>query len=68
VTPANFFGVDVGRSFDVALPLCAQPITAERSYLERRNYWWLSSFWTSQTRMDGATRNCGIESGFAIDL
>ena len=26
VTEAGFFGVDVGRSFDVALPLCAEPI------------------------------------------
>src|SRR4029077_6737352 len=26
VTPASFFGVDVGRSFDVALPLCAEPL------------------------------------------
>ena len=26
VTPAGFFGVEVGRSFDVAVPLCAEPM------------------------------------------
>ena len=25
MTAAGFFGVEVGRSFDVAVPLCAQP-------------------------------------------
>jgi putative ABC transport system permease protein len=49
VTPANFFGVDVGRSFDVALPLCAEPMIAEplvksdHSLLARRDGWWLSA-------------------------
>jgi putative ABC transport system permease protein len=26
VTPRSFFGLDVGRRFDVALPLCAEPL------------------------------------------
>jgi len=26
VTPANFFGMEVGRSFDLALPICAIPL------------------------------------------
>jgi hypothetical protein len=26
VTPPQFFGTEVGRTFDVALPLCAEPI------------------------------------------
>jgi hypothetical protein len=26
VTPASFFGVDVGRSFDVAVPICTEPL------------------------------------------
>jgi hypothetical protein len=25
VTPASFFGLEVGRSFDVAVPICAEP-------------------------------------------
>jgi predicted permease len=49
VTPASFFGVDVGRSFDVALPLCAEPLIAEplvksdHTLLARRDGWWLSA-------------------------
>src|ERR1051326_6773059 len=49
VTPACFFGVDVGRSFDVALPLCAEPLIAEplvksdHTLLARRDGWWLSA-------------------------
>ena len=29
VTPARFFGVEVGRAFDVALPLCAENLVSE---------------------------------------
>ena len=35
VTPASFFGVEVGRAFDVAVPLCAEPISrGTRSYIQ----------------------------------
>ena len=35
VTPASFSGVEVGRSFDLALPLCAQALIAgERSTID----------------------------------
>jgi putative ABC transport system permease protein len=44
VTPASFFGVDVGHSFDVVLPLCAEPlIKGEASVFSRRDGWWLSA-------------------------
>lgn len=36
VTPRTFFGVEVGRSFDVAMPLCA-------AGYERRDHWWLAA-------------------------
>ncbi|HEY6404017.1 MAG TPA: ABC transporter permease, partial [Blastocatellia bacterium] len=43
VTPAGFFGVEVGRSFDVAVPVCAEAlINGEWSRLDRRSAWWLS--------------------------
>ncbi len=43
VTPANFHGVEVGRDFDVAVPLCAEPIIrGEDSLLNRRDGWWLT--------------------------
>jgi predicted permease len=43
VTPPAFFGVDVGRSFDVALPLCADAVLNPDSRLESRRSWWLAA-------------------------
>lgn len=43
VAAPDFFGVEVGRSFDVAVPLCAEPsINGEDSQLNSRIGWWLS--------------------------
>jgi putative ABC transport system permease protein len=42
VTPANFFGVDVGRSFDIAVPVCSQPFLETRNRLDASTQWWLS--------------------------
>jgi predicted permease len=45
IAPADFFGLDVGRRFDVALPLCADPLVwGSRDRLESRSEWWLSIF------------------------
>src|SRR5439155_2893559 len=42
VTPASFFGLEVGRSFDVALPICAEAITSgKKSVLDSGTDWWL---------------------------
>jgi putative ABC transport system permease protein len=42
VTPPAFFGVEVGWSFDVALPLCAEPILrGEQSAIGRGDVWFL---------------------------
>jgi len=44
VTPANFYGVEVGRSYDVAIPICTEPIVhGEGSHLDQRHHWWLAS-------------------------
>jgi putative ABC transport system permease protein len=44
VTPASFYGVEVGRVFDLAVPMCALPIIEpERKELERRDHWWLGA-------------------------
>jgi len=44
VTPASFFGIEVGRSFDVALPICAEPLVdGERAILDDRQGWWLAA-------------------------
>jgi putative ABC transport system permease protein len=45
VTPADFYGIDVGRYYDVAVPLCAEPlINGEYSHINSprtRRTWWL---------------------------
>src|SRR4051812_35318020 len=45
VTPASFFGVEVGRTFDVAVPLCAEPFArGERTALDKPDVWFLAAF------------------------
>ncbi|HMD35833.1 MAG TPA: ABC transporter permease [Vicinamibacterales bacterium] len=42
VTPASFSGIEVGRAFDVAVPLCAEPYSrGARSALSRADAWFL---------------------------
>jgi hypothetical protein len=44
VTPPGFFGVEVGRAFDVAVPLCAEPYTrGARTVLDRKDAWFLGA-------------------------
>jgi predicted permease len=44
VMPAGFYGVDIGHFFDVAIPLCSEPIIrGEDSMLDLRHGWWLAS-------------------------
>jgi predicted permease len=43
VTEPTFFGPEVGRSYDLALPLCSQTVAmGAGNPLERRDLWWLS--------------------------
>ncbi|HEU0176621.1 MAG TPA: ABC transporter permease [Blastocatellia bacterium] len=55
VTEAGFFGVEVGRGFDVAAPICAQAaIKSEDNRIDHRASWWLGAMgrlkpgWTLQ--------------------
>jgi predicted permease len=42
ITPPDFFGVEVGRAFDVALPIGDEPLVHGRStWLDRGNFSWL---------------------------
>jgi predicted permease len=42
VTPPGFFGVDVGRTFDIIIPIGTEPvIRGAESSLDRRSHWWL---------------------------
>src|ERR1700722_8544445 len=43
VAQAGFFGVEVGKSFDVAIPVCAEPfINGENAHTPKRHHWWLA--------------------------
>lgn len=42
VTPASFFGMEVGRSFDIALPICAIALVRGNNALENGLIWWLA--------------------------
>ena len=42
VTPANFFGMEVGKNFDLALPLCASSIVRGNNRMFSGIMWWLT--------------------------
>lgn len=43
VTSQQFFGVEVGRTYDVAIPMCAEPIVhSDEPWSPRRDWWWIS--------------------------
>jgi putative ABC transport system permease protein len=43
VAAPGFFGIDVGRTFDVAIPIGTEPlIRGKESSLDRRSNWWLN--------------------------
>ena len=64
VTHAAFFGVEIGNRFDVAIPLCADPLFSEdgKGRIPGRTAWWLSAMgrlkpgWTLE-RADAQFKN-----------
>jgi putative ABC transport system permease protein len=46
VAPPGFFGIEVGRTFDIAIPIGTEPVIVGRevSQLDERSSWWLSIF------------------------
>ncbi|HJQ25493.1 MAG TPA: ABC transporter permease [Blastocatellia bacterium] len=42
VTPASFFGMEVGRSFDLALPICAVALVRGNNNFLSGTMWWLT--------------------------
>src|SRR5439155_597597 len=43
ITPPDFFGPEVGRAFDVAVPIGAEPLVrGKESFLDARSTWWLT--------------------------
>ena len=44
ITPSSFFGIDVGRSFDIAAPICAEPLSrGTRSGIDKADVWFLAA-------------------------
>jgi len=45
VTPPQFFGVEIGNRFDIAIPVCADPLFWEKGKgrIPSRTAWWLSA-------------------------
>ena len=44
VTPPSFYGLEVGRNFDVALPLCSEPVLhGEGAWTADSTTWWLAA-------------------------
>ncbi|MGC2816470.1 MAG: ABC transporter permease [Candidatus Acidiferrum sp.] len=44
VTRADFYGVEVGRAFDIIVPLCVEPLLmGQDSQMKSRSGWWLAS-------------------------
>jgi predicted permease len=59
VTTPSFFGVEVGRTFDVAVPLCAEPlVNGADNATAARDHWWLAMLGRLRAGVspDGATR------------
>ncbi|HYA98570.1 MAG TPA: ABC transporter permease [Methylomirabilota bacterium] len=43
VAPAGFYGIEVGRDFDIAAPLCSEEmVDGENNQIKNRSGWWLS--------------------------
>ncbi len=42
VTPPEFFGLEAGRTFDIALPICSQPALQTEGRLDSGTTWWLT--------------------------
>jgi putative ABC transport system permease protein len=44
ITSPSFYGVEIGRSYDVAIPICSEPVVrGEDTMYDMRHGWWLSA-------------------------
>jgi len=59
VAPASFLGLDVGKTFDVAVAACADPVFSDdgRGRLASGTAWWLSVFGRFEARLVGRARD-----------
>jgi putative ABC transport system permease protein len=73
VTPPSFYGLEVGRTFDAALPLCSEPVLhGEGAWTADSTTWWLAAIgrlkpgWTFKR---ASAQLSGVASGiFAATL
>lgn len=63
VAPRGFDGVEVGRGFNVAVPLCSEPlIQGENAILDRRDGWWLAIIGRLKPGWSAAKATAQLES------
>jgi putative ABC transport system permease protein len=63
VAPAGFYGMEVGNSFDVAVPICSEAlIDGEWKILDRRDGWWLAIVGRLQPGWTAAKATAQLES------
>jgi putative ABC transport system permease protein len=66
IMPPEFFGSEIGRAFDVAIPLGTEPlIRGQESNLDRRSSWWLTVMLRlkpGQSLDDGTAALRGVQS------
>ncbi len=44
VAPAGFFGLEVGQNFDVAIPICSEPVFSTKgSLVDSPDSWWIAT-------------------------
>jgi hypothetical protein len=63
VTAPGFSGLEVGRSFDVAVPICSQrSLWSEGNWLDQGTVWWLAVMGRvpSGQPIESGTRDCAI--------
>ena len=63
VTPPGFYGVEVGRAFNVAVPICSEAaIDGEYKVIDRRDGWWLAIIGRLKPGWSAAKANAQLES------
>ena len=62
VTPAGFSGLEIGHSYDIAVPLCSQPsLWTEGAWLDKGTVWWLTVMGRLKPGMTIAQANARLE-------
>jgi predicted permease len=63
VTPPGFFGVEVGREYDVAVPLCSHAVLGqERNWLENGLTWWVTVMGRMKPDQSPEQVNAGLQA------